>query len=238
MIPPSWRSPRLEKRRAYSGWRWTMYCLKEGGGLVLAAPGLHRNDLRPVLQHEVDLAVFVGEVPGFHLKLAPKLLQNAVFRQRPLEVVVAFQQDGAVVHPGHMLEQASVKDKQLEWIQLVKGSQGVFHFGDVVHPVPHPGRHRPLDGFLKVPGPTTLPDGTVHEFPVCPGQLRDDAAEHHGDASAVDLAVVFGEVVLVDPDQLILDLLDLADFGRVPVLQPGSHALRHPTDDEVVVVSL
>ena len=53
--------------------------LEGGGGLVLAALGLHRNDLRPVLQHKVDLVVLVGEVPGFHLKLAPELLQNVVF---------------------------------------------------------------------------------------------------------------------------------------------------------------
>lgn len=164
--------------------------LEGGGGLVLAALSLHWDDLRPVLQHKVDLAVLVGEVPGLHLKLAPELLQNVVFRQRPLELVVAFQQDGAVVHPGHVLEQAGVKDKQLELIQLIKGGQEVLHLGDIINPVQHPGGHQPLDGLLKVPGPAALPDGTVHEFLVGLGQLGDDAAEHHEDASAVDLAVV------------------------------------------------
>lgn len=53
--------------------------------------------------------------------------------------------------------------------------------------------------------------------------------------SAVDLAVVLGEVVLVDLDQLVLDL---ADLGRVLVLQPGVHALRHAADDKVVVQTL
>lgn len=105
-------------------------------------------------------------------------------------MVVAFQQDGAVVHPGHMLEQAGIKDKQLELIQLVKGGQRVLHLGDVVHPVQHPGGHQPLDGFLKVPGPAALPNRAVHEFFVGLGQLGNDAAEHHEDVPAVDLAVV------------------------------------------------
>lgn len=55
----------------------------------------------------------------------------------------------------------------------------MLHFGDVIHPVQHPGGHQPLDGFLKVPGPAALPDRAVHEFFVGLGQLGDDAAEHH-----------------------------------------------------------
>ena len=108
----------------------------------------------------------------------------------------------------------------------------MLHFGDVIHPVQHPGGHQPLDGLLKVPGPAALPDRSVHEFFVGLGQLGDDAAEHHKDAFSVDLDVVLGEVVLVDLDQLILNL---ADLGRILALQPGGHALRHSADDEVVV---
>lgn len=45
-----------------------------------------------------------------------------------------------------------------------------------------------------------LPDRAVHKFLVGLGKLGDDAAEHHEDAPAVDLAVVLGEVVLIDLD--------------------------------------
>ena len=56
----------------------------EGGeGLVLPALGLNRDDFRPILQHEVGLAVFVGVIPGPHLKLAPQLLQNVILCQQP-----------------------------------------------------------------------------------------------------------------------------------------------------------
>ena len=62
-----------------------------GSGSVFTALDLDGDDLSPVLQYKVDLAVFVGVVAGFHIELPPKLLQNIVFCQRTFELVIAFQ---------------------------------------------------------------------------------------------------------------------------------------------------
>lgn len=206
----------------------------EGGGrFVFTALGLDGDDLCPILQYKVDLAVFVGIVARLHIKLPPKLLQNIVFCQRTFELVIALQENSAVVDPRHLLEQPGVKNKELELIQLVEGGKGMLHFGDVVDPVQHPGRDKPFYRLLKVPGSAAFTDCAVHKLFIGLGQLGHDAAEHHEDTPAVDLAVVLGEVIFVNFDQLTLDL---CDFGRVLVLDPGSNALRHPADDEIIVV--
>lgn len=207
--------------------------LEGGGGFVFTALGLDGDDLCPILQYKVDLAVFVGIVARLHIKLPPKLLQNIVFCQRTFELVIALQENSAVVDPRHLLEQPGVKNKELELIQLVEGGKGMLHFGDVVDPVQHPGRDKPFYRLLKVPGSAAFTDCAVHKLFIGLGQLGHDAAEHHEDTPAVDLAVVLGEVIFVNFDQLTLDL---CDFGRVLVLDPGSNALRHPADDEIIVV--
>ena len=105
-----------------------------------------------------------------------------------------------------MLEQAGVKDKEFELIQLVEGRKGMFHFGDIVDPVQHSGRNEPLNGLLKISCPAAFTDSAIHELLIGLGKLGNDAAEHHKDASAVDLAIVFGEIIFVDLDQFPLDL--------------------------------
>ena len=109
--------------------------LEGRGGFVFTALGLDGDDLCPVLQYKVDLAVFVGVVARFYIELTPKLLQNIIFCQRAFELVIAFQENGAVVDPSHLLEQAGIKDKELELIQFVESRKRVFHFGDIVNPV-------------------------------------------------------------------------------------------------------
>ena len=95
-------------------------------GLILSALGLHGDDLRPVLQHEVDLTALAGVVPRGHRELPPELLQDVVFRQRAFELEVVPQQDRAVVNACHVLEQARVEQKELEMLQFVKGREWVL----------------------------------------------------------------------------------------------------------------
>ena len=56
-----------------------------------------------------------------NLKLTAKLLQDIVFSQRSLELIVALQEDCTVVDASHVLEQSGVEYKELELIELVKG---------------------------------------------------------------------------------------------------------------------
>ena len=118
-----------------------------------------------------------------------------------LELIIRLQQNGAVISACHVFEQAGVKHEELELVQLVKGCQGILHLGDIVDAVQHPGGNQPLDGFLKVPGPAVLPDGSVHGFLIGLCQLCYDAAECHQNEAAVDLTAVFGEVVFIYLDQ-------------------------------------
>ena len=44
---------------------------------------------------------------------------------------------------------------------------------------------------------------------------------------------MLGEVIFVDFDQFTLNLCNL---GRVLVFDPGSNTLRHPADDEIIMI--
>ena len=78
-----------------------------------------------------------------------------------------------------------------------------------------------------------MPYSTVYELLIGLGKLGDDAAEYHQDPPAIDLAIVLREVVFIDFDQFSLNL---GNFGRIFFLHPGGNALRHPANDQVVVV--
>ena len=108
-------------------------------GLVFAALCFHGDDFRTVLQQKVNFSGFVRVIARFYLKLPAKLLQDIVLGQRPFELIVRFQQDGAVVDTRHVLEQPCIKQEQLELIELVKGGKGMFHLGDIVDAVEHTG---------------------------------------------------------------------------------------------------
>jgi len=82
----------------------------------------------------------------------------------------------------------------------------MLHLRDIVDTVQHPGGDQPLDGLLKVPGPAALPDSSIHELLIGLCELSHNAAEYHQNAAAVDLAVMFGEVIFIDLDQFLLDL--------------------------------
>ena len=174
-------------------------------GLVLAPFDFYRNDLRAVLDQEVDLPVPLGAVSRLHLELAVKLLQDKILGQGPLELIIGLQKDGAVVNARHVFEEAGVKEEELEMIQPVKSGKRMLHPGDIVDAMDHTGGDKPFDRLLKISGPAALTDSPVHELLVGFGKLRNDAAEDHENTPAVDLAVVFGEVVLVDLDELPLN---------------------------------
>ena len=91
------------------------------------------------MQQKVNFSGFVRVIARFYLKLPAKLLQDIVLGQRPFELIVRFQQDGAVVDTRHVLEQPCIKQEQLELIELVKGGKGMFHLGDIVDAVEHTG---------------------------------------------------------------------------------------------------
>ena len=113
--------------------------LKGRRGLVLSALCFHGDDFCTVLQQKVNFSGFVRVIARFYLKLPAKLLQDIVLGQRPLELIVGFQQNGAVVDTRHVLEQPCIKQEQLELIELVKGGKGMFHLGDIVDAVEHTG---------------------------------------------------------------------------------------------------
>ena len=94
-----------------------------------------------MLQKEVDLSVFVRIVSWFHCKLSSELLQDVVLRERPLELVISLQKNCAVVNARHVLEQAGIKQEELELIQLVKGGEDApfwrrYRFGSRFPPKP------------------------------------------------------------------------------------------------------
>ena len=93
--------------------------LKGRRRLVFADLCLNRDDFRTVLQQKVDLSCFVRVIARLHLKLPAKLLQDIVLGQRPFqrpfELIVRFQQDGAVVDTRHVLEQPCIKQEQLAY---------------------------------------------------------------------------------------------------------------------------
>ena len=109
----------------------------------------------------------------------------------------------------------------------------MLHFGDVVDAVQHSRRDQPLNRLLKITGSAALPHSAVDKLLIGFGKLGDDAAEHHQDPPAVDLAIVLGEVIFIDLDQFSLNL---GNFGWIFLLHPGGNALRHPANNQVVVV--
>ena len=113
--------------------------LKRRRRLVFAAFGFDGDDLPAALKHKVDLAVLIGVIARFDFKLSAKLLQNIVLRQRPLELVIRFQEDRAVVNACHVLEKAGIENKQLELIQLVECGQWMLHFRDIVNTIEYSG---------------------------------------------------------------------------------------------------
>ena len=56
--------------------------------LIFTTLGFHWDDLRAVLDHEIDLTALVRIVARSHIELATKLLQHIVLRQRAFELVV------------------------------------------------------------------------------------------------------------------------------------------------------
>ena len=130
---------------------------KGRSGFILAALCFHGDDFRTVLQQKVDLSCFVRVIARLHLKLPAKLLQDIVLGQRPFqrpfELIVRFQQDGAVVDTRHVLEQPCIKQEQLELIELVKGRKRMFHLGNIIDTIEHTGRNEPFNRFLKIPCP-------------------------------------------------------------------------------------
>ena len=52
---------------------------ESGGGLIFAAFCFNGNNIHAVLQHKVNLAVFVGVIPRLYFKLAAKLLYTALY---------------------------------------------------------------------------------------------------------------------------------------------------------------
>lgn len=61
--------------------------LEARGALILPSLDLYRDDLRVVLQDEVDLAAGIRVITGLHIELPPQLLQDIVFRELALELV-------------------------------------------------------------------------------------------------------------------------------------------------------
>ena len=72
--------------------------LKRRCGFILTALGLHGDDLSTALDKEINFTVFIGVIAGFHIELAAKLLQDIVFRQRTLELIICLQQNGTVIN--------------------------------------------------------------------------------------------------------------------------------------------
>ena len=71
---------------------------KGRSGFILAALCFHGDDFGAVLDKEINLTVFIGVIAGFHIELAAKLLQDIVFRQRTLELIIRLQQNGTVIN--------------------------------------------------------------------------------------------------------------------------------------------
>ena len=139
VIAPSLRYPRLEKAYGVFGVTVGDIPLKGRRGLVLAALCLDGDDLCAVLQHEVDFAGFVRVIARLHVKLTAKLLQHIVFSERPLELIVGFQQNGAVVNAAMCLSSPVSKRNSLNWSSLSKAERGCSHLGNIVDAVEHTG---------------------------------------------------------------------------------------------------
>lgn len=72
--------------------------LKRRCGFILTALGLYGDDFSTALDKEINLAIFIGVIAGLYLELAAKLLQDIVFRQRTLELIIRLQQNGTVIN--------------------------------------------------------------------------------------------------------------------------------------------
>ena len=108
-------------------------------GFVFAAFCLNGNDFRAILQNKIDLIVLVCKIAWLNLKLTAKLLQNIVFGQGTLELIISLQEDCAVVYACHVLEQSGVKNKEFELIELVKSRKRMLHLGNIVDTIKHTG---------------------------------------------------------------------------------------------------
>ena len=62
--------------------------LERRRGFILTALGLYGDDFSTVLDKEINFTIFIGVVAGLHLELAAQLLQNIVFSQRTLELII------------------------------------------------------------------------------------------------------------------------------------------------------
>ena len=99
----------------------------------------------------------------------------------------------------------------------------MLHLGNVVDPVQHPSGNKPLNRFLKIPAHEP-PSRTAPyiNFSFGFASWDDNAAEHHQNPSAVDLAVVLREVVLIDLNEFTLDLRIFA--GSLYFTQEATHS--------------
>ena len=187
------------------------------------------------MQNKIYLAVLVRVISGLNIELAAKLLQNVVLCQWTFELIVAFQEDRAVINTGHVFKKAGIKHKQLELIQLIKSGKRMLHLGDIVDTVQHTGRNKPFNRFFKITRSSAFPDSPIHELLIGFGKLCNDAAKDHENAPAVDLAIVLGKVVFINLDQLFLDL---RNTRRIFVFHPRGNAFRHSSDNQVIVVGI
>ena len=111
----------------------------------------------------------------------------------------------------------------------------MLHLPNVVNPVQHPSGYQPLNGFLKIPGTSALTYSAIDKLFIRLCQLGHNAAEHHQNASAVDLPVVLRKVVFIYLNEFTLDLPNLC---RILVLHPGRNTFRHSADDEIIIKSI
>ncbi len=79
----------------------------------------------------------------------------------------------------------------------------------VLYTMRNAARNQPLNGLLEVLCSCAFSYSRIHEFLVILfGKLWNDTAENLQNASAVNLAVMLGEIVLIDGDEFILNLAD------------------------------
>ena len=203
--------------------------------LCFAGLNFHRNNLRALLEHKVQLIILIRVIARFQRKLSPQLLQNIILRQGAFKLILCFQQNRRIINPGHLLQQPGIKNKKLKTVQLIKSRQRMFQFGHIINPVQHPCRDQPFDGFFKITGPAAGFDGAVHKLFVRLGQLRHDAPEYLQDTAAVHLPVVLGKSMFIQGDQFFLQT---RYPERIFVFNPGRHAFRHTANDQIIIIGI
>lgn len=106
------------------GMFWVMLgnvTLERGRGFVLSSLSLDGDDFCAMLQHEVDFSGFIRVISGGDLELPTELLQNIVFRERPFELILCFQEDRTVVDACHVLEKPRIKKEEFELVEFIEG---------------------------------------------------------------------------------------------------------------------